>query len=200
MKKIVDVKFVKENENLSGKDGIVRARPSGSGSGEGSGSGDNTGSFGSGTGMLSSSVGGSWSASCSFSWNARTGVERYGDSFILASVQIYVQNVAIGCFGNSEGTKYGGYFYEPFLCNLLIPSVSFSDSATSSDGITAIEFSAQLTHQVFKVTKTLYDSEGNSEHSEIKEEYKNVVVKFDFAFDNSSQKIEFVSCDISEIA
>ena len=88
--------------------------------------------------------------------------------------------MSIGCYGIDAGTTNGGYYFKPFLCSFQMPSKSFSDSSTSEEGITSIEFSTRLENQEFNVTKELYDSNGDFVSSTMETEYKNIVVKFKF--------------------
>ncbi len=208
MKKIINVGFAPANEEETPQvnDVAAKVQPSGSGSGSGSGDGSGSGSgsgdessFGSGSGTIYSKYGGSWRADCEFSWDAYPVYGSYAGSRILKSVHLYVQNVSIGCYGIDAGTTNGGYYFKPFLCSFQMPSKSFSDSSTSEEGITSIEFSTRLENQEFNVTKELYDSNGDFVSSKMETEHKNIVVEFKFIvnIDSPSRKIELESCEIS---
>lgn len=172
---------------------IKRLPPSGSGSGVGSSSNSWVDS---GSGEISSSHGGSWSANCSVGWEASYNFVEKEFSKILTSVRIQTGNVYISCRGIYSGKNANGVCYVPNQCGFIVTSCSYSDS--SSSGVsTTMHFSTTLSKQSFGVVKETYDSKGNIVSSELLSEEKNITLGFEFTFNESTHKIEFVSCKIS---
>lgn len=196
MEKIKNVSFNDGNvlhEEQFNQNVIKRLPPSGSGSGVESSS---SGGVEVGRGEISSSHGGSWSASCSVGWEASCNFVEKQFSKILTSVRIQIGNVYISCRGIPSGQNVNGVCYSPNQCGFIVTSRSYSDS--SSSGVpTTMRFSATLSKQSFGITKETYDSKGEKVSSELLSEKKDITLDFEFTFNEATQQIEFVSCKIS---
>lgn len=199
MKTIKPINFSSENEpnaNVSQLP-INRAQPSGSGSG-GSEKSDN--GFATGNGNISSNVGGSWSVSCSFSWNALLQTEKKNNRNILKSLRIVLTNITIELNAINAGVKVDGSYYEPFNQNILMPSKEYSEySMDDSTGITKVRFCVSLPNQELKVTETVYNKKGEEVSTEIKSEFREIVLEFDYDYIDYPESLRLLICDISAI-
>lgn len=197
MKEIKKVCFSEEKcqgkVQMSETSGLRRLPPSGSGSGGGPSS---DGGVDTGKGEISSSHGGSWSASCSFGWQASFSFVKKNLSYALTSVRIQSNNIYVSCQGCSSGKDLNGVCFEPNQCGFIVPSHGYSESSSSGVSNT-MSFSAILSRQSFGITKNQYNDKGEIVSSELLAEKKDIKVSFSFCFNEVLQKIEFLSCQIS---
>ena len=196
MKTIKPIKFSAEKEqnaNVSQLP-INRAQPSGSGSG-GSEKSDN--GFATGNGTISSNIGGSWSVSCSFSWNASLQIDTNAKRSILKSVRMYITNIAIGLNPINAGVKRDGSFYEPFSHNFVIPSKEHSEDAIDeTSGIINVRFYISLPGKELKVTETVYNEKGEKVSSEIRSEFREIDLQFEYDYVDHPESLKLLECEI----
>lgn len=163
--------------------------------GSGSGESKKDKNFGSGRGVITTSYGGKWDASCSFYWEASLEYVKVMEMNVVTSVKINISDIRVSCEGVSSGVKKDGKYYESFNQGFIIKSCN--DSKYSESGINDMELSATSGELEFKTAITEYNKDGAVISSGIRVEKKRISVKFYFNINDFIPEIRLWTCDIS---